>query len=104
MDLVEAVAEGVTGVAQDGYGGTDSLSGITELHLPGHGATVTGSGANELVFCFGGNSLIDMGDGSDTVRMHEIASSGFAIRQFGNTVFLVRVGFKTVGDYFFRAI
>jgi len=22
----------------------------------------------------------------------------------GNTVFLVRVGFKTVGDYFFRAI
>lgn len=22
----------------------------------------------------------------------------------GNTVFIVRVGFKTVGDYFFRAI
>ncbi|MBI5276446.1 MAG: VCBS repeat-containing protein [Burkholderiales bacterium] len=76
------------GWAQDGYGGTDQLSGITELHLPGHGATVTGTGANEVVFCFGGHALIDLAGGSDTVRMHELQSSDYAIRQFGSTVYL----------------
>lgn len=76
------------GWAQDGYGGTDKLNGITEVHLPASGATVTGAAANESVFCFGGNSLIDLGDGVDSVFMWQLQSTRYAIRQLGSTVLL----------------
>lgn len=78
----------VQGFAQDGYGGTDQIRGITELHLPSAGAQVVGSGADEVVFSFGGPSWLDLGGGNDTVHMHEIASANYAIRRVGDTVYL----------------
>lgn len=80
------------GWAQDGYGGTDQLSGITELHLPGGGATVTGSALDETVFYFGGNAVMDMGAGTDKVMMWQIDSSAYTIRQSGNAVVLTSAG------------
>lgn len=75
-------------VAQDGYGGTDQVRGITVLHLPRAGARVLGSGADEEVFSFGGASWLDMGGGNDTVHMYQIASTAYTVRWVGNTVLL----------------
>ena len=76
------------GWAQDGFGSIDRVSGITELHLPGAGADVTGSGAAETVFCFGGSGTLDMGGGQDVVKMWQLNSSQYSIRQVANTVVL----------------
>lgn len=76
------------GWAQDGFGFIDRVSGITELHLPGAGADVTGSGAAETVFCFGGSGTLDMGGGQDVVRMWQLDSSQYSIRQVAGTVVL----------------
>lgn len=76
------------GWVQDGFGSIDRVSGITELHLPGAGADVTGSGAAETVFFFGGSGTLAMGGGQDVVKMWQIDSSGYSIRQFANTVVL----------------
>ncbi len=84
-----AVVNLAEGWAQDGFGGMDSLSGITEVHMSSAGGTVIGAAAAETVFCFGGNASIDLGGGNDTVRMWELNSADYTIRQFGNTVHLV---------------
>lgn len=76
------------GWAQDGFGSIDHVSGITELHLPAAGADVTGSDAAETVFCFGGSGTLAMGPGQDVVRMWQLDSSQYSIRQVANTVVL----------------
>lgn len=76
------------GWAQDGYGGTDRVSGITEVHLPSAGGMVTGTSAAEMVFCFGGNTTIDLGTGADRVQMHQLPSTNYSIRQFSDRVVL----------------
>jgi len=76
------------GWALDGYGGTDKLIGVHEVHMPNHGGTVIGSEQTDSVFCFGGNSSIDLGRGDDTVYMWELNSADFKIRQHGSNVTL----------------
>ena len=82
VDLIQGL------VLQDGYGGTDKISGITTFHLAPSGARVLGSAADETIFSFGGASWLDLGEGVDTVNMHAIASTAYAIRWIGDTVFL----------------
>lgn len=77
-----------TGVAQDGFGGVDQLSGINTVHMTWRGGDIYGSDNDETVFYFGGESYFDMGAGSDHVRMWDLSSSDFTIRQTGNTTYV----------------
>ena len=80
------------GWAEDGYGGTDLIEGISTVHLPNSGGKVIGTSADETVFCFGGSGVIDLGGGRDVVEMYSVSSAGYKIRQSGSTVELTRNG------------
>ena len=49
------------GFKMDGYGGRDTVSGVTDVHLWGGGGEVVGASQNERVFAFGGEKIIDLG-------------------------------------------
>jgi hypothetical protein len=68
------------GFAEDGFGGQDTISGISTIHLSNHSNTVIGSSSDEQVFCFGSNSYIDLAGGRDKVIMYQIDSSDYTAR------------------------
>ena len=76
------------GYASDGFGGTDTLSGINTVHMTGLGGTVIGASNDEKVFCFGGDSYIDLGEGNDTVEMYNINSSDYNVQYRDGTWYL----------------
>lgn len=58
-----------TGKVSDGYGTTDSLTGVTRLMLPAAGSDLQGSGRDEsFVIGRGGAHRIDAGGGTDTLE------------------------------------
>ena len=74
------------GFADDGFGGRDTFSGIDTVHMSSLGGSVTGSGAAETVFVFGGVNLIDLGGGNDSVRYYQQSSSDYTVRAAGGGV------------------
>ena len=57
----------VTGRAQDGEGGTDTLVSIEEVWGTIGNDTIIGTGADEAFFAFNGNDIINGGGGQDRV-------------------------------------
>jgi len=65
-------AAGVTvdlgaGMALDGFGTTDALTGIEGAHGSDHGDTLRGDAADNELFGFGGSDLLQGGAGQDTL-------------------------------------
>jgi Ca2+-binding RTX toxin-like protein len=56
-----------TGTASDGWGGTDTLIGISQVRGSNFADTLTGNGGNNLIEGQGGNDTIDGGGGFDTL-------------------------------------
>ncbi|MFV0513768.1 MAG: beta strand repeat-containing protein [Jhaorihella sp.] len=56
-----------TGMVADGLGGTDTLSGIENLHGSDFGDDVTGSSAGNLLSGFGGSDTLRGNGGNDTI-------------------------------------
>ena len=67
------------GFVLDGYGGRDTVSGVTNVHLWGGGGEVVGASQNERVFAFGGEKIIDLGGGTDTVTYYNKSSTEYEI-------------------------
>ena len=67
------------GFVLDGYGGRDTVSGVTDVHLWGGGGEVVGASQNERVFAFGGEKIIDLGGGTDTVTYYNKSSTEYEI-------------------------
>jgi hypothetical protein len=71
------------GYANDGFGGRDTLSGISTVHMSSLGGTVIGSSRNEIVFAFSGQKMIDLGGGTDTVIYYQQKSSSYDVTSTG---------------------
>lgn len=67
------------GYVLDGYGGRDTVTGVTDVHLWGGGGEVVGASRNERVFAFDGEKLIDLGGGADTVVYYNKSSTDYEI-------------------------
>ena len=67
------------GFVLDGYGGRDTVSGVTNVHLWGGGGEVVGASQNERVFAFDGEKIIDLGGGTDTVTYYNKSSTEYEI-------------------------
>ncbi len=76
------------GLVTDGHGGTDTVSGISDVHFNSDfNATVIGADNDEIVFVSSGNHTLDLGGGADTVWYFSNTSDEFEIVHFGrNTV------------------
>jgi len=81
------------GRVKDPYGGLDTVSGITEIHiLNANGDEVYGSGLDEVVFISRGDAKLFMGDGEDSITVWEQNSTEFEIETGGVSTFLFRNG------------
>ena len=56
-----------TGVATDGFGGTDSLVGVTAINATSFNDTIIGGAGNDRFRALQGNDLMNGGNGSDAV-------------------------------------
>jgi hypothetical protein len=68
-----------TGVAQDGLGGTDTLSGIFTVQDSNYSDKITGSAANETFWLSAGSDTVVGGGGTDTVVFYERKSTDATI-------------------------
>ena len=68
-----------TGTAQDGLGGTDTLSGILTVQDSNYSDTISGSAANETFWLSAGSDTVVGGGGSDTVIFYGRKSSDATI-------------------------
>ncbi len=64
-----------TGTAQDGLGGTDTLSGIFTVQDSNYSDKITGSAANETFWLSGGSDTVVGGGGTDTVVFYDRKAS-----------------------------
>jgi hypothetical protein len=81
------------GTVHGPFGDTDTVSGITEIHLSdASGDVVYGSELNEVVFISSGDAKLFMGDGYDNIRVWEQNSTEFEIETGGASTFLFRNG------------
>jgi hypothetical protein len=68
-----------TGIAQDGFGGTDHLSGIYAIQASSFSDHFIGSGADETFWLTGGNDSVTGGGGHDKVIYYGIKASEAAV-------------------------
>lgn len=54
-------------IANDGFGGVDSISGVETIFGSDHGNTITGSGGNDMIFGGEGGDTIVAGAGNDVL-------------------------------------
>jgi hypothetical protein len=64
-----------TGIAQDGFGGTDHLSGIYVIQASAYSDRLTGSSADETFWLSGGNDSVTGGGGHDKVIYYGVKAS-----------------------------
>jgi hypothetical protein len=64
-----------TGIAQDGYGGTDHLTGIYVIQASSYSDRFTGSSADETFWLSGGNDSVTGGGGHDKVIYYGVKAS-----------------------------
>lgn len=67
------------GWANDGFGGRDSLQGISAVHMPEGGGSVIGGEHDEQVIAFSGLSSFRLGGGTDTVTFYDQNSGAYSI-------------------------
>ncbi len=78
------------GSANDGYGGTDTITGtVSEVYLSGAGGTFTGTENFEKVIIWGSNNTIITGDGEkDRIEINDSASSDYNITKVEEDIHL----------------
>jgi hypothetical protein len=64
-----------TGIAQDGFGGTDRLTGIYVVQASGYSDRLIGSGADETFWLSGGNDSVTGGGGHDKAIYYGVKAS-----------------------------
>ena len=88
LDAVNGGAAGVTvnlgtGTATDGFGNTDTLSGIEGVRGSRAADKLTGSSAGNILVGLAGDDILDGGDGTDDVRYERDAITQNASAAFG---------------------
>lgn len=68
-----------TGIALDGYGGTDTLSGVREVQDSPFDDQFIGSAASESFWLSRGNDRVEGGGGADTVVLYGVKSTDVSI-------------------------
>jgi hypothetical protein len=68
-----------TGIAQDGFGGTDHLSGIYVVQATGFNDRITGSSADETFWLGGGSDSVTGGGGHDKVIYYGMKASAATV-------------------------
>lgn len=63
------------GTAQDGFGGTDTLTGVMNVQGNGHDDTLIGNSGDNAFFGNGGNDTIVGGGGNDVFTYYDVKSS-----------------------------
>lgn len=97
-----------TGVAQDGWGGTDTLVDIHNVHTSGrNGDVVIGSSADDSTWVNGfwqaGDAWVDLGDGVDEVTLHgQLGDYALTVSADGRQMTLSRNGFTAHLDHIER--
>jgi len=84
------------GWVDDGFGGRDTLQGISTIHMTSLGGTVIGSDQNEYIFAFGGNATYQLGGGTDTVDFHGQMSDEFEIQHHAGVMVVFSSGGASV--------
>ncbi|TFW15728.1 DUF4214 domain-containing protein [Massilia arenosa] len=69
-----------TGVAQDGFGGTDKLVNVRTVMDSSHDDEITGSSANETFWLSWGSDKVVGGGGTDSVNFYNMKSSEVGIK------------------------
>ena len=84
------------GWADDGFGGRDTISGITTIHGTSLGMTITGTSAYEHVLLFGGNNTFNMGGGDDKITYHLLNSTDYVISSVGDEIHVTNSSLNTL--------
>ena len=84
------------GWADDGFGGRDTISGITTIHGTSLGMTITGTSAYEHVLLFGGNNTFKMGGGDDKITYHLLNSTDYVISSVGDEIHVTNSSLNTL--------
>jgi len=75
------VVDLATGTAQDGWGGTDTLIGINDVHGNWHADQLSGNAADNLISSGGGNDVIDGRGGVDSVVLGWVGAGPLTLDQ-----------------------
>ena len=79
------------GIAFDGFGGSDVVSGIDTVHGSKFGITVQGTNKDERVFVFGGKNILDLGGGRDTALYWDLPRDQYEVRVFTDHFEIINV-------------
>jgi len=63
------------GTATDGFGGTDTLIGVMNVHGSGHSDVLIGNSGDNAFFGNGGSDKVSGGGGNDVFSYHNVSSS-----------------------------
>ena len=78
------------GFSDDGFGTTDTLSGVYSVHTDNnHNTTIYGTSNKEEFWLNGGNNIVDGGGGDDQVVYFGKTENDFEIQYVGNEVHVV---------------
>ncbi|MCC2956340.1 FG-GAP-like repeat-containing protein [Massilia sp. IC2-477] len=67
------------GTASDGFGGTDTLEGVVNVHGTGYDDVFIGNASDNSFFGNGGSDTFDGSAGVDVVNYHDVKSSAVAV-------------------------
>ncbi|MDA9623547.1 FG-GAP-like repeat-containing protein [Rhodobiaceae bacterium] len=77
------------GIANDGYGGTDAITGkVSEVYLSSEGGNFTGTENFEKVIIWGSSNTIITSGGNDRIELRDDASSDYTIKKVGDDIHL----------------
>ena len=78
------------GFSDDGFGTTDTLSGVYSVHTDNnHNTTIYGTSNKEEFWLNGGNNIVDGGGGDDQVVYFGKTENDFEIKYVGNELHLI---------------
>ena len=77
------------GSANDGYGGTDTITGtVSEVYLSSQGGNFTGTENFEKVIIWGSSNTIITSGGNDRIELRDDTSSDYTIKKVGDDIHL----------------
>ena len=75
------------GIANDGYGGTDTITGkVSEVYLSSEGGNFTGTENFEKVIIWGSSNTIITSGGNDRIELIDDTSSDYTIKKVGDDI------------------
>ena len=85
------------GFSDDGFGTTDTLSGVYSVHTDNnHNTTIYGTSNKEEFWLNGGNNIVDGGGGDDQVVYFGKTENDFEIQYIGNEVHVIGANTKDI--------